>query len=513
MNNPFVTAAVQKADKPQWARGRVLAVVVALALPGIFAALQVSTWPLRLRYPGEIGLVEGVPLAEMIHLRQGVRIYDPPLPERFDGAVYGPLYYLLGSRLINPDAPAYFPLRVLSMLATLGLAGCGGILAYWLARSYLAGLLAALIFLSCGFVTFYGASSRADSLALLLMVAGVLWMYRFRESRLLLAGVPLMLAGFFYKQQFVAGPLAVVAFLVLEKQFRRAWQLAGILALGGLGLLALFQWVVFPGQAFLRHFFLYNILLFSRQQFVGGLIIFGVTLLVPLLVGLEFLRVRPNRFLACYLVIAVLMALSAVSKEGSDTNYFLEPILIVSVLFAALVAKRVFEAGRVGELLVLLVVAILTNQLFTPAPPRPADFARDRAVQEYLRRSFAPHTLAMGFYPGDLVRAGLTSPFTDLFKYAQLVRNGTLRADDLESSVRRRRFGVIIMTFDLQAGQDEGWLKRFLTEPVRIAILENYQPAVSLDLPGPEKFHRDDKFYAWVPRPRTPGTGQVAPHD
>jgi hypothetical protein len=72
---------------------------------------------------------------------------------------------------------------------------------------------------------------------------------------------------------------------------------------------------------------------------------------------------------------------------------------------------------------------------------------------------------------------------------------------------------VIIMTFDLQAGQDEGWLKRFLNEPLRKAILANYQPAVSLDLPGPEKFHRDDRFYAWVPRPHTPGSAQVAPHD
>ena len=113
-------------------------------LVGSFAGTQLASWPVKVRYPGEENLAEGIPLAEMLHLRQGVRIYDPPSPERFDAANYGPLYYLLGSRLVNPQEPAYLPLRLVSLLGTLGCAAGCSLLALWLSRSYFAATLAPL---------------------------------------------------------------------------------------------------------------------------------------------------------------------------------------------------------------------------------------------------------------------------------------------------------------------------------------------------------------------------------
>src|SRR5437762_5256900 len=66
---------------------------------------NLATWPIRLGYPGEENFNEGVQLAEMVRLRQGVRIYRPASPGQFDPANYGPLYYLLGARLVDPEAP------------------------------------------------------------------------------------------------------------------------------------------------------------------------------------------------------------------------------------------------------------------------------------------------------------------------------------------------------------------------------------------------------------------------
>ncbi|MGA2630150.1 MAG: hypothetical protein ABSG54_08025 [Terriglobia bacterium] len=243
----------------------------ALLLAGLFAGFQVSTWPVRLHYPGELKDIEGMRLAEMVHLRQGVRIYDPALPDRFDVAMYGPLYYLLGAHLVNPEAPGYFLLRLASTHATLGLATACGILAYRLSRSYLAAFLAPLVFLSSGIVTSYGTADRADSVALLLVLSGVLLAYRSQQSSALAGAAVLMLLGFFYKQQFVAGPLTVVVFLVIEKRYSLAIKFSGLLVLGGLSLLALFQFVVFPGQAFFHHFFLYNLLPITGTQFPRGL--------------------------------------------------------------------------------------------------------------------------------------------------------------------------------------------------------------------------------------------------
>lgn len=491
-------------NKPLSNRKGAFLAIATLLLASSFAAWHVSDWPVKLRYPGEWAGIEGMRLAEMQHFRQGIPIYAPASAERFDAAIYGPLYYLIGSRLIDPEKPAYLPLRLLAALGTLGCAALSGLLAFQLGRRVLAAALAPLIVLSYGFVSFYGTSSRADSLALCLAVAGVVIAYRFRESPRILLAIPIFLAAFFYKQQFVAAPLAVFAFLILEKRFRRAATFAGLMTSGVLGLLALFQFVVFPGQAFFRHFYFYNLLPFSWTQFKGGVIVFAVLFVVPMLVAFEFVRVHRDKLFACYLTAAAIFSLLAVGKEGSDPNYFLESILILAALFAALLAERIAQPARAVELLVLLAVTLFAGQFFTPSAPRPDDFARDQALQDYLRKTFPPRTRALGYYTGDLVRAGLETPISDLYQYAQLTRTGTLSDRDLAVALERRDFGVIILTFDLQAGKDQGCMKRYLTERWAKTIRENYKPTESLPLPGPEKLHADDRFYAWVPRTNAP---------
>jgi general stress protein CsbA len=474
--------------------------VAALGLAGLFAGLQVSTWPGRLRYPGELKDIEGMRLAEMVHLRQGLRIYDPALPDRFDAAIYGPLYYLLGARLVDPEAPTYFLLRLASTLGTMGLATACGVLACRLSRSYLAAFLAPLVFLSSGIVTSYGTANRADSVALLLVLSGVLLAYRSQQSPALVGAAALMLLGIFYKQQYVAGPLAVVLFLVIEKRYRLAIRFSGLLVLGGLSLLALFQFAVFPGQAFFHHFFLYNLLPISGTQFAKGLAIFAVALLLPFAVGVEFLRVHHDRFVACYLGCAVLVAILASGKEGSASNYFIEPLLIVSALFPALIMERMGDPIRAAVLVVLLTVTLIAGRLYTPVIPKHVDIERDRTIQGYLRGNFAPGAPALGFYTGDLLRAGLATPIPDLYQYVHLIRAAILGSRELESRLQQRQFQVIILNFDLRTAEDVECLNRCLTDRLRQIILENYRLAKSLDLPEPEKFHRQDRFYAWVPR-------------
>jgi len=335
--------------------------------------------------------------------------------------------------------------------------------------------------------------------------------YRFRTSRKIMLAAPIFLAALFYKQQFVAAPLAVFAYLMVTRRYRTASIFAGLMVAGGLGFLALFQFVIFPGQAFFTHFCFYNFLPFSGTQFKGGVIVFAVLFLVPLLVGLEFVRAHRDAFLACYLPTAAGVALLAVGREGSDTNYFLESILILATLYAALLAERIDDPARAVELLALLAVSLLAGQLFTPSLPRPDDFARDQALQDYLRKNFPPRTRALGYYTGDLVRAGLSTPVSNLFQYVQLIGTGALADRDLAESLEKREFGVIILTFDLEAGIDERCLKNYLTSRLATAIKDNYQPHASLDLPGPEKFHSTDRFYAWVPRARAPTGDQAGP--
>src|SRR5687768_1871617 len=93
---------------------------VSLLMVGAFAALNLSSWPARLLYPGD-GNVGGdsMPLVDTVHLSRRIPIYAAASAERYDGANWGPLFYLFGSRIVNPQEPSYFPLRVLSIFGTL----------------------------------------------------------------------------------------------------------------------------------------------------------------------------------------------------------------------------------------------------------------------------------------------------------------------------------------------------------------------------------------------------------
>lgn len=498
-------SAIATQESNRRGRGELLACLAALLLAGGFALWQLSAWPVRFRYPGEWCGIEGMRLAEMQHLRQGIPIYAPASAERFDATIYGPLYYLLGSRLIDPDKPAYLPLRLLSALGVLGCSVAAGWLAFRISGRALAAALAPLCFLSYAFVSVYGISGRADGCALFLCFLGVLVAHQFQKESKILLSTPFFLLSFFYKQQFVAAPLAILIFLILERRYRLAAAFAAAMASGAAGLLALFQFVVFRGQDFFLHFFRYNLVPFSGVQLRGAIIGFGILFLVPILVATESLRVHRDRLMACYLPCAMGFALLGMGKQGSDANYFLECIFLVSVLFAALLARRIAESVRAFELLVLLSVTLFTGQFFTPIPPTTRDFERDGALQDYLRTNFPPGTRALGYYAGDLIRAGLDLPVSDIYQRTWLTRTGTLDDRGMVIQLTQHDFGVVVLDFDLQTERETYWTENYLTEGMRQAIQAEYRLAAVMEMPEPERFAERAKCYIWVPRTEAGG--------
>src|SRR5437762_976475 len=130
--------------------------VVGLVICACFTVIQLSRWPDRLRYPGEEDAAEGTQLSEMVHLRRGVQIYRVPADGEFDGAVYGPLCYLLGAAVINPDRPNYLPLRLLSLLGTMGLAVVSASFVFRLTKNKIGAAMAALLLLGSAYIGRYG---------------------------------------------------------------------------------------------------------------------------------------------------------------------------------------------------------------------------------------------------------------------------------------------------------------------------------------------------------------------
>ncbi len=480
---------------------------MALVLIGYCALVQLAKWPARLRYLGEEDAAEGTQLSEMVHLRRGVHIYALPRGGRFDGAIYGPLCYLVGAKIVNPDQPSYAPLRLLSLAATIGLAIAAAIFAFKSSHNKLAALLAPLILFANAFIGRYGISARADMVALLLAFLGFLIAYSFRDSgRVLLLSAPFMLTSLFYKQQFVAAPLAVFAYLLISKRFRQCFEFVTIMTVGAVIMVVIFSRAVFSHQAFLLHFFSYNRLPFDKDLVLPEVLMFVIPLFVPLLAAADFLTEHPDKLTGCYVgsSVAVYFLFLLSSGSGADTNRCLEITVVLSCLFAARIATeaRILPAltwiGALG--LTLGVVALLGSSFVVPQV-RPMDFSLDGTLQSYLKENFPPGTSTLGYYAGDPVRAGLDAPVTNLWHYSALTRNGMLPDDEVVSRIRNGGYGLILLDFDLGRFSSSKLADFYTTPSMRQAILSNYEPIARLTLPGPEVTrYSDGSIYVWVPR-------------
>lgn len=482
---------------------------LALALAAYFAVAQVARWPDRLRYPGEEDAAEGTQLSEMVHLRRGVQIYRTPASGEFDGAIYGPLCYLAGAAVINPDRPAYLPLRLLSFTATLALAILSALFVFRLTKSKVGSTLAFLLFLGSAYVGRYGVSARADMVALLMAFGGFFIFYNNRQSRGAVIGAAgLMLLSFFYKQQFIGAAVSVFIYLILSRRFRQALEFAAILGAGGLALLAIFSFLVFPHQPFLLHFVSYNHLPFEKDLVLPEILMFVIPLFVPLLGSADFVDHHPDKLLTCYVVTsaAVYFLLLFSSGSGADTNRCLEPLTILTCLMAARIATTSGTFGAIawlGALAFTLTIVALLSTVFVVPRVRPEDFASDKALQEYLRGNFPAGTSALTYYAGDPIRAGLEAPVTNLWHYSALIRKGVLSDHDIVSRIDHCGYGVILLDFDLVQLRSDKTADFYTAQSMRDAVLRSYQQAARLELPTPEITRYSEKaVYVWTPRCR-----------
>src|SRR5262249_10245736 len=209
----------------------------------------------------------------------------------------------------------------------------------------------------------------------------------------LIAAATLMLLSFFYKQQFVGAPIAVFLYLIFSRRFRQAQEFAATMALGGLALLAVFSYLVFPYQTFFLHFISYNHLPFEKDLVLPEILMFVIPLFVPLLGSADFLDHHPDKLVTCYagLSVGVYFFLLFSSGSGADTNRCLEAVVVLSCLMAARIAtiKGIFGGlAWVGALAFTYVLVALLSTAFVVPRVRSEDFAADKALQSYLHDNF-----------------------------------------------------------------------------------------------------------------------------
>ena len=184
----------------------------------------------RIRFPFELEWMEGSSWTQVLRILSGQPVYTAPTLD-YVPLVYTPLYFYLSAAVYHLLGGGFFPLRLVSLLASVGCILLVALMVWEKTRSGLASFLAAGLFIAC-----YGLSdtwfdlARIDMLFLFFYLLGIFCLRGRRLYSFLLAGVFFSLS-FFTKQTALFFIIPIVLFALILMQRRSAVALLAVIVL------------------------------------------------------------------------------------------------------------------------------------------------------------------------------------------------------------------------------------------------------------------------------------------
>jgi len=199
--------------------------ILACILAAVFILMFLGTALARLTYPYELEWMEGAMVDGVVRLLEGKQIYVQPSIE-YIPFIYPPVYFYLSAAVSLLTGPGFLPLRIVSLLSSLGTIYLIYIFAAKEAENRRTGIAAAGLFAaSYAQVDAWFDISRVDPLALFLVIAAAV-LIRFRKSFSagIAAGLLLSLA-FLTKQASLVAALPLILYWVLQRRVSIRWSL------------------------------------------------------------------------------------------------------------------------------------------------------------------------------------------------------------------------------------------------------------------------------------------------
>ena len=350
---------LQDTDKATWqliencATITLIAASVLAAMLFLYCAFQAISYPYPLDY-GEAPLVN-----QAMRLAQGENIYYPNLSAPpYTISNYPPLYVLIMSLFIKIFGPSFVIGRVISTISALVSAISLSLIVCRQTKDRLGAFVSGTLMLSMPFVAYWTCLARVDLLALALSLSGlcVLMHHPVTPKKTLVSSL-LLVAAIYTRQTYVlAAPLAAFIWL-WARQREQAWQLAGTVGGGALGLFLILNVVTQGGFYF--NIITANVNTLDFEWLLTNLRRLGNTFPLLILIGgvfiVRFLVLSHSyRSFAVYLVGATLSGLT-IAKIGSNVNYFLEFCAALS-LITGIAVFWLREHIRLHSVLVILLV-------------------------------------------------------------------------------------------------------------------------------------------------------------
>jgi hypothetical protein len=445
----------------------IFASVVAL---GCLTSLK-NVWGL-VSLPYQLNFAEGVDLSGALRVLQGQTLYPPSHAFPVIIYQYGPVYYYVAAWLLKWFGVAFAPLRLLTMVSALAVAGLVALLLHHLTASWKLALSFGFLFLTISLVQDWLPLARVDMPGVALSLAG-LYLYSRFGARWYLS-IPFFLGAIFCKYTLVAAPSACFLDLLFRKRMKQAAGFAGCMALlSGMAFLGLAR-MTGSGFAFDTLASHTDPFTFGRALHFFQLAVFQYPFLFVLGIGLALrdLLKKVATLPSLYLTLSTLTLISA-GKFGSDSNHMLEWTAILCL--CAGLSYHALRQEAAGATALLLVPGVLT--LMVIANLRPPWFYPDTAgcPNAYAYVKQLPGRRILSENVGAVVMAGKPVQLSDPFVWIWLVRRGGWSDAELQTRVRARAFDAIVLHSPINAQRDLGDTGRW-SPPVLDALQQNYQP-------------------------------------
>ena len=422
--------------------------------------------------PYQLNFAEGVILGGVQRAMEGQALY--PSSHDFPVVIhqYGPIYYYVGAWLLKGFGLSFTPLRLMTMVSALVIAGLVALLLHQQTASWKLGLSFGFLFLTLPLVQDWLPLARVDMPAVALSLAGVCLYSRFCEQWYL--SVPFFLAAIFSKYTLLAAPGACFLDLLFRKRPKTAASFAGSLfVLSGAGFLVLQQTT---GGGFAFDTLASHVDPFSFERTLAllqlGVQQYPFLFVLGFGIALRDLRNGVATLPLLYLALSTLTLIPA-GKVGSDSNHLLEWTAILCLCGGLSYHALREQAAQATAL--LLVPAVLSLAILVPPRPPYAFPGHTGCPEAYAFVKNHPGQRILSEDLGAVVMAGKTVQLSDPFVWTWLVKRGGWSDAELQTLVHARAFDCIILDGPIDWQKEIGELSRWPL-PFLDALQQNYRP-------------------------------------
>lgn len=430
--------------------------LIALAVPigyslVTYAELAISA--LTFRYPLDYG--EGPLLDQTLRITSGENIYPNDFSEPpYTVSNYPPVFLLLQAPFAMIFGPAFWYGRLISILSAILTGLFIGLTLYTLTGDRISSATGGLVFLAFPYIQFWTNLNRIDSLALAFSWAALFVLARWSGKKW---GIPLtaglLILSIYTRQSYaLAAPFGAFVWLLFERRWRKAIQLALLTGGVGGGLFVLINWVTRGGfylnivTANVNPFF-WNTVKYNfedlGEHFFLLIFIIAVFLLVERFRG----RTRSWPLVLLYLVGATLSGIT-IGKDGSSVNYFLELAAALSFAGGAAMAwlGRNTWLKALATVVLCIQVAIMADWVQDNFKPWLLGHVREEKEIDVLFKAVqeADGIVLADEFMGLIPLAGKRLYYQP-FEYKMLAEGGVWDETDFLLSISEQKIALILM--------------------------------------------------------------------